>query len=221
MRAQPHGSISMAWYDFFARIYDRSLEDLYRPYREQAFSDVELEQDALVVDVACGTAQSLTVLAPKLASANARYVGVDLSEGMLRAARERSAKSELDDGHLSFLRQEVGTITPEQLLAAGGKEQADLVVFALGLTVVPNWEQTFDEAFALLRAGGRMVIMDVHARKRDFKTRLVEMIARADLNRQVWTRLETEADAFALTWTDAPQTKMGGSLFFAHGSKRP
>ena len=204
----------MAWYDTFSTFYDRSLERLYAPYRAEAFAAVQLAANDVVLDVACGTAQNLTALKIP-ACDHVHYVGVDMSAGMLRAARARTQGFP----RATFMECPIGEVTSEQLEAATEKPLADLVVCTLGLTVVPAWEDVFASAWALLRPGGTMVVMDVCAKKRDFQTWMVEKMAQADLAREVWRPLERDGEAFQMTWTDAPTKKMGGNLFFACAQK--
>ena len=49
----------MAWYDVFARFYDASLEPHYREQRALAAAALDLTPDSVVLDLPCGTGQSL------------------------------------------------------------------------------------------------------------------------------------------------------------------
>ncbi len=209
----------MAWYDLFSNVYDRSLEDLYRPYRQQALDTLDLQNNDVIFDIACGTAQNLSLICTRLTEAQGIYVGLDLSPGMLRRARSRAQSLGLDDEAVILLDRSVQQVQSQDLLQACGKAQADVLVFALGLTVLGDWREVFRQGWAHLRPGGQALIFDVHAETRAVQTWLVERIARADLSRTVWTELQAQAQGFSLTWTKAPENKMGGRLFYATGTK--
>jgi|GEM_PF-625601 len=209
----------MAWYDLFSSVYDRSLEELYRPYRQQALDTLDLHTNDVIFDIACGTAQNLSLICARLIEAQGTYVGLDLSPGMLRRARSRAEALGLDDEAVVLLDRSAQQVQTQDFLQACGKGQADVLIFALGLTVFDDWPLAFREGWAHLRPGGQALIFDVHAETRGFQTWMVERIARADLSRTVWTELEAQAQGFNLTWTEAPESKMGGRLFYATGTK--
>lgn len=209
-----HGS---RWYDLFSNVYDAWLERLYRPWREQAFSDLALPDGHAAVDLCCGTGQNLPFLAERLGGAP--VVGVDRSPGMLRRAGVRVGEAGWE--HVHLLEHDVQRLTLEDVHAALDEERpVGLVVIALGLTVLPEWEQALAAALSLLAPGGQLLIFDAHAERRSFQTWSVELLAQADLNRKVWEPLQAKSDGFALRWLGAPQGTFGGDLLVATG-RRP
>jgi S-adenosylmethionine-diacylgycerolhomoserine-N-methlytransferase len=80
------------WYDLFSIFYDRALEDLYAPFRPAAVEALRLEPGATVLDVPCGTGQSLSLLAQAVGPAGT-VLGVDRSGGMLQKARRRANRA--------------------------------------------------------------------------------------------------------------------------------
>ncbi|HMB90432.1 MAG TPA: hypothetical protein VKP65_06260, partial [Rhodothermales bacterium] len=68
------------WYDLFALFYDRTLEDLYAPFRPAAVEALRLSEGASILDLPCGTGQSLDFLAPAVGPSGA-VLGVDQSKG--------------------------------------------------------------------------------------------------------------------------------------------
>lgn len=203
----------MAWYDTFSTFYDRSLEKLYAPYRAEAFAELSLGDDDLVLDLACGTAQNFSALG--CSETGATYVGVDKSSGMLRAAKARV------DGfpRAHFLEKAIVDVGSADLEALAHRPQATHLLCTLGLTVLPDWEQQWAHAWTLLAPGGRAIVMDVVATKRTFQTWMVERMAQADLSREVWRPLGANGEGFSRTETTAPPSKMGGTLFFASAKK--
>lgn len=211
----------MSWYDIFALSYDGSLEQLYRPHREAAVAALQLHRGARVLDLPCGTGQSFDLIIEGAVGqvgigGEGTLVGLDLSRGMLRRARRRVERAGWSN--VVLLERDA------RQLGAGEDEDGspssfDAILCALGLTAFPDWEAVFAAAWALLEPGGRFVIMDVHAAERRFQTKLVELMARADLSREVWQPLERLGEDFSRVETDASPKKMGGTLFIASARK--
>src|SRR5262249_57865515 len=86
-----------------------------------------------------------------LAGRGAGVVGLDVSGGMLRAARRRLGDKAL------FLRADLGR--PLAFLPA---DAFDLVVSALTLDYVRDWDAAFREFFRVLRAPGHLVVSAGH-----------------------------------------------------------
>ncbi len=97
--------------------------------------------------------------------------------------------------------------------------QLDGVLCALGLTALPDWEAAFTRLFSLLRPRGRFVLFDAFAAAKTFETRSVELVARAELSREVWRPLEAQCADFQRTVLPADVKKFGGELFVASGTK--
>ena len=154
-------------------MYDGLLEGLYRDAREHAVAFCAFPRGAQVVDLACGTGASFPMLVQAVGPAG-RVVGVDASEGMLRAARRRIDRAgwahvTVDHGHAE----------------AADLTQADAVFCALGLTVIPNWRTVLDRMRQQLRPGGRIGVLDVHAAGWNPQRPVVEWMAGADLSRPI------------------------------------
>ena len=77
-----------------------------------------------------------------------------------------------------------------------------------------------DNALRLLNEGGKIVVVDVFAEKRNFNTWLVEKIAKADLNRNIWQTLQTKTVNFHQEYLPVKENKVGGKLFVAVGTKQ-
>ena len=100
-----------------------------------------------ILEVGVGTGISL----PDYARRN-RLVGVDLSEPMLRKAKERVA--EFDLTHVEGL----AVMDAEQLAFPDGC--FDVVVAQYVITAVPNPETTLDEFARVLKPGGEIVLVN-------------------------------------------------------------
>lgn len=204
------------WYDVFSLFYDRALEDLYAPFRPAAVEALELSPGARVLDLPCGTGQSFDYLLPAVGP-QGLVLGVDQSAGMLRRAERRKERQGWTN--VTLRRASADQVDASMVGLALGQAEVDGVLCALGLTALPKWEVAFTNLFSLLRPGGRFVLFDAFAAARTFETRSVEVVARAELSREVWRPLEALCSDFQRTVLPANPKKFGGELFVASGTK--
>jgi ubiquinone/menaquinone biosynthesis C-methylase UbiE len=208
---QPYDAPSVAWYDLFSRIYDASLEPLYREQRRLAAEALRVDSGSVVLDLPCGTGQSFPLLARNLGAAGS-IVGVDLSEGMLREAQRRVDREGLAS-RARLLREDAAQLTASRIGATPDR----LHVF-LGMTVFPEPEAIFAHLWSLLAPGGRCVLVDVYAEKPNSQGKMVELIAQADLRRRFWEPLAAAGTHFSLT--DLPfDPRHGGQIRMAVADK--
>ena len=73
-------------------IYDR-ISSFYewltiseRPYRRQALDLLDIQPHETLLEIGCGTGQTLRELAPGMGD-NGRLIGIDLSPGMIKQAQ--------------------------------------------------------------------------------------------------------------------------------------
>lgn len=206
----------MGWYDVFSSFYDGSLERLYRPFREAAGARLDLGPTQRVLDAGCGTGQSLEVLAPAV-GANGLVVGVDLSKGMLDRARRRVADQGFSNVRLvhgSLLELDRAALAPHLPDGRG----FDRALAFLVMSALPTWEDATARLWELLEPGGVLVIVDAHADALGLQGRLVNLTARADIRRRVWSRLEALAEDYTLERLAAPRS-VGGDIVIARGAK--
>lgn len=218
----------MGWYDLFSRVYDRSLEPLYREARVRAAEALRLGPGLTVLDAPTGTGQSLPALAPPVLPGG-RVVGIDGSAGMLARAKARVEAAGLS--HVTLLQSDVHAVdealvagvagaTPPGASSGGSARagQVDRLHIFLGLSAFPRWEDAFDNLWARLAPGGRCVIVDVHADPLGLQGRMVNLVARADIRRETWGALQRVGVNY--TKTDLPSKREhGGQLFLAAADK--
>lgn len=136
-----------AAYDLWAESYDTDEN------RTRELAGVVLRESGLelagrdVVEVGCGTGRNTAWLAARAAG----VVGLDLSDGMLRRARER-----VGSPAVRLLRHDVRTPWP---LADA---VADLVVAMLVLEHVERLAPVFREAARVLRPDGALFLCELH-----------------------------------------------------------
>jgi phosphatidylethanolamine/phosphatidyl-N-methylethanolamine N-methyltransferase len=132
-------------YDRWAPVYDMVFGSVFERGREAAIAAAE-EVGGRILEVGVGTGISLPDYAP-----SNRIFGVDISEMMLRRARDRVAElglahveglAVMDARHLEF---------PD--------DSFDVVVAQYVITTVPDPEGTLDEFARVLKPGGEIVLV--------------------------------------------------------------
>lgn len=207
----------MKWYDIFSNIYDSSLEKLYFDSRKRAIELLDLTPGYVLLDIACGTGANFKHIIN--ANPEGEIYGTDYSKGMLRRGKGHIDNNKWENVTLFQADARLLTLTHIDDLI-GKKVRFDRVLCVLGLSVIPEWEQVMDNMLRILNENGRIVIVDVFAEKRDFNTWLVEKIARADLNRNIWQALEKKTYQFQMEYLPVKERKVGGRLFVASGVKK-
>lgn len=206
---------SAMWYDVFSTFYDTTLERLYHKPREEAISVLNPKPGSVVLDIACGTGQNFPFLEERIG--DGIIVGVDQSKGMLNQAEKRCTKAGWNN--VKLVCSDIHEFDRESLKNHSGKQQADFVICALGLSVINDWTAVFQKSFDLLKQGGRFAIFDAHAEKRILQTWTTEWLSGADLSRKVWEPLEKETVVFEKHILPGSPRIFGGHLFVAVGEK--
>lgn len=207
----------MKWYDIFSNFYDNSLEKLYFSSRKRAIELLDLKDNQMVIDIACGTGANFKHI--KASNDKVTLYGTDYSSGMLKKGQDSIEKNSWTN---TFLFQaDARELTLSSIEKYTNKKLSfDRVICVLGLSVIPEWEMVLDNLIGLLNENGKIVIVDVFAEKRNLNTWLVEKVAKADLNRKIWQTLETKTDDFHQEYLPVKESKVGGKLFAAVGTKR-
>jgi ubiquinone/menaquinone biosynthesis C-methylase UbiE len=205
----------MPWYDLFSTFYDHTVELVYRRYRPKIVEAAQLRPGDSVLDLACGTGPNQPYL--REAVGEAGYVfGVDFSRGMLSRARKRGRTS--GGGELFLLERDARKLQASELSQACGEPvQLRGVVVALGLSVIPDWENVFAATFNLLPPGGRYVIFDIYADRWVPQTSVVSRVAQADPYRESWRPLERDSEGFRFDFLPGSPHVHGGRPFLASG----
>ncbi len=205
----------MGWYDLFSRFYDASVERLYVESRQRAVEALAPQPGEWILDLPCGTGLSLDGLAPAVGD-EGRVVGVDYSAGMLARARRRVARAGWQN--VTLLQGDVLKFDADALVSAGGRCEVDCLHVFLGLSAFPAWRRAAERLWSLLRPGGRLVAVDVHAARPGFQGRMVNLTARADISRRFWEPFEALAEDFAIEALPSLRSH-GGELRLLRGRK--
>jgi phosphatidylethanolamine/phosphatidyl-N-methylethanolamine N-methyltransferase len=132
-------------YDRWAPVYDMVFGSVFERGRKAAIAAAD-RVGGRILEVGVGTGISL----PEYSPAN-RIVGVDISEMMLRKARERV--NELGLAHVEGL----AVMDARHLEFSDGS--FDVVVAQYVVTTVPDPEGTLDEFARVLKPGGEIVLV--------------------------------------------------------------
>ena len=101
-----------------------------------------------VLDVGCGTGR----FSRHFASSGADVLAIDISDEMLEIAEREAKKSGTE---IEFIHGDI-------LTANLGQERFDLIFSSLAVTHVPDLTALFTKFKICLRAGGKVVVSDVH-----------------------------------------------------------
>ena len=141
-------------FDTIAPSYDRLNHLLSfnfdRLWRKRLVKMVAAENPNVVVDVATGTGDVALAIARRMPEA--KVVGIDLSEGMLAVAKEKSKGSEVTE-RIEWLVGDGEALPTEDGVA-------DVVTVVFGIRNFQNAEAGIAEAFRTLRSGGCYMIME-------------------------------------------------------------
>ncbi|HEY6676670.1 MAG TPA: methyltransferase domain-containing protein [Terrimicrobium sp.] len=147
----PYASIAQADEALQARLADvlelRAADPQQRAMIDAYLSELELPDDAIALEVGCGTGAVTRILATMRCIE--KVVGIDPSSLFIERARALG-------GGLSQLSFEIG----DARTLAFADASFDLVVFHTTLCHLPDPEQALREAHRVLRATGRLAIFD-------------------------------------------------------------
>ena len=145
-------STSQAFFSSRAGQWDKVRAELYGSRADLTPFAALLDPRWVVADLGCGTGQTTAALAPYVG----RVIAVDESSAMLSAARRRLADREnveLRSGRLEDLPVEVGEL--------------DAAILSLVLHFVVDPAAVLAEAARALRAGGRLLLVDMVPHERE------------------------------------------------------
>lgn len=134
-------------YDFLNHFLSLGIDVIWR---KKAIRSLLSIKPKLILDVATGTGdfafESLKILNPD------KIIGVDISQGMLKVAKEKIAKRKLQD------KIEVQLGDSERLLFED--HTFDAVTVAFGVRNFENLQKGLDDIFRVLKPGGKAVVLE-------------------------------------------------------------
>lgn len=136
-------------YDRVAEDYDRFIEQLAGPLAERLCELAQIAPGAHVLDVGCGTGVA-TRRAAARAGATGRVLGIDISPGMIEAARRTNLHADL-----AVMDAEALEFEPESF---------DSVISLCAVLHFPSLERAIAEMYRVLKPGGTLTVAFGHPR---------------------------------------------------------
>jgi phosphatidylethanolamine/phosphatidyl-N-methylethanolamine N-methyltransferase len=133
-------------YARWAPVYDLTFKAIMAPGRRAAVAAAQRGAES-ILDVGVGTGLELPMF-----DAGVNLVGVDLSEPMLRRAKNRVERENL--------RQVAGLCVMDATRLAFAGASFDAVIAPYVLTVVPDPAATLDELARVVKPGGEIVLVN-------------------------------------------------------------
>jgi len=136
-------------YDFQAPEYDANVGAGIRVLSRQLLRDLRIPEDPVALDVACGTGISTLELV-EACGGRGRFVGIDISEGMLGVARGSAAERGLEN--VDFRRGDAEALDfPDDAF--------DVVICNMSLQFFQDKARALREMHKVLKPGGRLGLL--------------------------------------------------------------
>jgi demethylmenaquinone methyltransferase/2-methoxy-6-polyprenyl-1,4-benzoquinol methylase len=149
-----------ASYDKMSRWYDRLAGFYEKKYREAGLAMLTVREGERVLEVGFGTGPSLPVLA-EAAGKEGRVYGIDISDGMLKAAVTRLKKEGLDE-RVELIRGDAAVLPYGDAFF-----DAVFICFTLELFDTPEIPEVLHECRRAMKSGGRICIVALSKEGRD------------------------------------------------------
>jgi S-adenosylmethionine-diacylgycerolhomoserine-N-methlytransferase len=138
--------------------FQRYFYDITRKYylfgRDRLIARMPVSDGDRVLEIGCGTARNLILLAKKHPRAN--FFGVDAANVMIETAQEKIASKNL--GQNIHLRQGLAEDLNAQTWF--NVPAFDRIFFSYSLSMIPTWPQALEAALANLKPTGELWVVD-------------------------------------------------------------
>lgn len=135
-------------YDLLNHLLSFSVDRWWWRKTARSFASILKRQDALVLDLCCGTGDMTFALRRRAGNSQAKILGVDFSHAMLQRANHKSAGRSLH------------WVEADALSLPFPSEQFDLITAAFGFRNLADYDSGLREMVRLLRPGGECGILD-------------------------------------------------------------
>jgi S-adenosylmethionine-diacylgycerolhomoserine-N-methlytransferase len=140
-------------YRFQRHIYDATRK-FYLLGRDKLIAELNPPPGGAVLEIGCGTGRNLIKIARRYPQA--RCYGLDVSEEMLRTARQQVAKAGLSD-RITLAQADATNFDAQALFGRAGFER---VVVSYALSMIPPWREALTQALNVVAPGGSLHIVD-------------------------------------------------------------
>lgn len=141
-----HSSRLEGFYGGQAEAYDNFRERLLHG-RQMLFEQLQLPENASLVELGGGTGRNVEFLGDRL-SLVSRYEVVDLCPSLLAVAKKRAQRFPV----INVVNADACNYQPS--------DKVDCVIFSYSLTMIPDWEAAINNAKAMLKPNGVLVVVD-------------------------------------------------------------
>ncbi len=140
--------------------HQRYFYDLTRKYyllgRDRLLSNLNIRANENVLEIGCGTARNLIILAKKHPTAN--FFGLDASSEMLKTAQAKIDAKNLKNTNLKTALADdfhfQKTFDLDKLF--------DAIFFSYSISMIPGWQESIANALANLQTGKSLHIVDFY-----------------------------------------------------------
>jgi S-adenosylmethionine-diacylgycerolhomoserine-N-methlytransferase len=141
----------------------RYFYDFTRKYyllgRDQLIREVQARHGERVLEIGCGTARNLIVLAKR--HPDSMFYGLDASSAMLKTARSKVDAAGVENIDLKTALADDFSYEKTFDLS----EPFDKIFFSYSISMIPLWRESIENALKNLKAGGEMFIVDFYDQK--------------------------------------------------------
>jgi demethylmenaquinone methyltransferase / 2-methoxy-6-polyprenyl-1,4-benzoquinol methylase len=134
-------------YDFLNHFLSLNIDKRWRRLVSGKLSDILQNENALILDVACGTGDLSIELQQ---SGKAKVVGTDFCRPMLAVAADKNSKNNLTIPYLEG----------DGMNLSFDDNTFDAVTIAFGLRNFSNWQAGLIELHRILKVGGKLAVLE-------------------------------------------------------------
>ena len=143
--------------------HQRYFYDLTRKYyllgRDRLISEMNVQNGENILEVGCGTARNLIILAKKYPRAN--FFGLDASSEMLKTSQIKVEKQKIKNIELQVTLADDFTFDKTFNL----EKPFDTIFFSYSISMIPPWKESITNALKNLKPGGNLFIVDFYDQK--------------------------------------------------------
>lgn len=143
--------------------HQRYFYDLSRKYyllgRDRLLAKLQLKTDENILEIGCGTARNLLILAKKYPQIN--FFGLDASAEMLKTAQTKIDGQNIENINLKIALADSFSSGETFNLS----EKFDAIFFSYSITMIPPWREAILNALENLKDGKSFYIVDFYDQK--------------------------------------------------------
>ena len=156
------------------RFYDwymKKLAGWIEIYRERELLEVIdpcIEDNAVVLDICCGTGANCILLGKRYPKA--RIIGIDINPVFIGHAEKKI--NDLAIKNVSLMELEITKCVRENI----GDDHIDIAICALGLSVIPEWKKAIDQILSILKPSGYFIAFDLYIDTHEWTGKLSNLL---------------------------------------------